>query len=168
VNSRNRILPLQPLLLVAWALLLALFFAQVEIQIEGSAGWAANLPTWRIERHWLLDLLWGGRPMTGYHAWVFPFMALCFHLPVFVLGAWSWRLESRILASLMIFWTVEDFLWFVLNPAYGIVKFDPGHIAWHKHWWHGAPVDYWVSAVAALLLLSLSYWRRRSRTGNPK
>jgi hypothetical protein len=53
---------------VAWVVLLAYFFANVEIQIEGSAGWAANLPTWRIEHHWLLDLFWGGRPMTGYHA----------------------------------------------------------------------------------------------------
>ncbi|WP_407669535.1 hypothetical protein [Paraburkholderia heleia] len=41
----------------------------------------ANLPTWRIEHHWLLDIFWGSRPMTGYHAWVFPFMALFFHLP---------------------------------------------------------------------------------------
>ena len=70
------------LALVAWVLLLGFFFANVEIQIEGSAGWAANLPTWRIEKHWLLDLFWGGRAMTGYHAWVFPFVALFFHLPV--------------------------------------------------------------------------------------
>lgn len=26
-------------------------FAQVEIQIEGAAGWAKNLPTWRIDHH---------------------------------------------------------------------------------------------------------------------
>jgi hypothetical protein len=39
-----------------WALLMAFFFANVEIQIEGAAGWAANLPTWRIEHHWLLDI----------------------------------------------------------------------------------------------------------------
>ncbi|MBD3308853.1 hypothetical protein GF339_20775, partial [candidate division KSB3 bacterium] len=51
-------------LLLGWIALLSFFFAKVEIHIEGEAGWAANLPTWRIERHWLLDLLWGGRPMT--------------------------------------------------------------------------------------------------------
>jgi hypothetical protein len=59
------------MLTVGWVALLALFFAQTEIQIEGAAGWAAALPTWRIEHHWLLDLFWGGRPMTGYHAWCF-------------------------------------------------------------------------------------------------
>lgn len=66
-----------------WVALLGLFFAQTEIQIEGGAGWAANLPTWRIEHHWLLDIFWGGRPMTGYHAWVFPFIAMFFHFPFF-------------------------------------------------------------------------------------
>ncbi len=78
--------PLVVTLTIAWTLLLAYFFANVEIQIEGAAGWAADLPTWRIERHWLLDLFWGGRAMTGYHAWVFPCVALFFHFPL-VFGA---------------------------------------------------------------------------------
>ena len=60
--------------MVTWTLLLSFFFAQLAIQVEGAAGWAANLPTWRIAQDWLLDLFWGGRPMTGYHAWVFPFI----------------------------------------------------------------------------------------------
>lgn len=83
----------RPWLLLAWVALLAFFFAQVEIQIEGPAGWAANLPTWRVDKHWLLDIFWGGRAMTGYHAWVFPFVALMFHLPVFLRGRWSWRMR---------------------------------------------------------------------------
>jgi len=86
----------RPWLLLAWVALLAFVFAQVEIQIEGSAGWAANLPTWRVEKHWLLDIFWGGRPMTGYHAWVFSFVALTFHSPVFLRGRWFWRIEARI------------------------------------------------------------------------
>ncbi|KAB2642333.1 MAG: hypothetical protein DVB26_02890, partial [Verrucomicrobia bacterium] len=55
---------------------LSYLFAMVEIQIEGSGGWASNLPTWRIEKHWLLDMFFGGRPLTGYHAWVLPFILL--------------------------------------------------------------------------------------------
>lgn len=43
----------RPWLALAWIALVAFFFAQVEIQIEGPAGWAANLPTWRVENHWL-------------------------------------------------------------------------------------------------------------------
>lgn len=34
----------------------------------------------------LLDLFWSGKPMTGYHAWVFPFVALFFHLPAVFFG----------------------------------------------------------------------------------
>ena len=36
--------------------LLGFFFAKLEIAVEGDAGWAENLPTWRIEGHWLLDI----------------------------------------------------------------------------------------------------------------
>ena len=57
-------------LISTWFLLvgivvLAYVFAKVEVHIEGTNGWASKLPTWRIERHWLLDLFFGGRPMTG-------------------------------------------------------------------------------------------------------
>ena len=69
-----------PLLaLLGWVILISYFFAKVEIHIEGRHGWAAQLPTWRIEKHWLLDVFWGGRPLTGYHAWVFPFILLFSH-----------------------------------------------------------------------------------------
>ena len=137
---------------LVFVLVLAYFFAHTEVQIEGDAGWAANLPTWRIEQHWLLDIFWGGRAMTGYHAWVFSFITLCFHFPLFVLGQWSWLLEARILASLMVFWIAEDFLWFLLNPAFGWKRFNLHEAAWHKRWALGAPVDYWIfSAISAAL-----------------
>jgi len=140
----------------AWVILLAVFFAQAEIQIEGAQGWAADLPTWRIEQHWLLDIFWGGRPMTGYHAWVFPFIALFFHFPAIWSGHWDWRIECRIIASIMLFWIVEDFCWFVLNPAFGLERFAPQHIPWHKSWLLGAPIDYWIYALALLILLWIS------------
>ncbi|MFT5588871.1 MAG: hypothetical protein ACI9ZF_001042 [Bradyrhizobium sp.] len=152
--------PLHILLTVVWVFLLALFFAQTEIQIEGGAGWGINLPTWRIEHHWLLDLFWGGRAMTGYHAWVFPFIILFFHFPLLFVGHWSWRAEARVAACVMLFWISEDFLWFVLNPAFGLARFDPVNVTWHKHWAMGAPVDYWIFSVLALVLLRLSYQRR--------
>lgn len=143
-------------LTVLWTLLLAGVFAKVEIQIEGAAGWAANLPTWRIEKHWLLDLFWGSRPLTGYHAWLFPFMALFFHFPLVFMGRFSWRAEARVLACIELFWVAEDYLWFVFNPAYGVAKFSPAFVPWHIHWWGPAPVDYWVYGGVALVLFVLS------------
>ena len=113
------------LLTFIWVALLAFFFSEVEIQIEGAAGWGANLPTWRIEKHWLLDLFWGGRAMTGYHAWVFPFIAMFFHFPFFFGEPWTGKLQARVVACVIQFWILEDFLWFVLNPAYGLERFNP-------------------------------------------
>jgi len=147
------------LVLIGFVLMLSYFFAQVEIQIEGSAGWAANLPTWHIRHHWLLDIFWGGRPMTGYHAWVFPFMLLVFHLPQVIHHQWSWLLEMRVLGCVAVFWIIEDALWFICNPAYGLAKFDPQHVPWHIHWSGGAPTDYWTFGSVGLALIVTSYYR---------
>ena len=144
-------------LLLSWIVLTAFFFSEVEIQIEGPAGWASSLPTWRIEKHWLLDVFWGGRPMTGYHAWVFSFMFMVFHLGVFINLNWSLRTEARIIAALMLFWIIEDFLWFVLNPAFGMSNFSRNKIPWHKQWFLNVPVDYWTFTIVSALLMWLSY-----------
>jgi hypothetical protein len=145
------------LLTLLAVILLAWMFAHVEIERDGADGWAKNLPTWRIEEHWLLDVFWGGRAMTGYHAWVFPFIALFFHFPLVFFGRWTWQAECRVLACIMLFWLVEDFLWFVLNPAYGLARFHANAIAWHKHWLWWAPVDYWIFSVLMLFLFRLSF-----------
>jgi hypothetical protein len=152
--------PVQVVITIAWVVLLSFFFAQIEIQIEGGAGWAANLPTWRIEKHWLLDLFWGGRAMTGYHAWTFPFIVLFFHFPLFFMGHWSWQAESRVLSCIMLFWIVEDFLWFVINPAYGLARFSATAVPWHKHWLWLAPADYWIYMFVAVMLLWFSCRKR--------
>ena len=145
------------LLLLSYVFVLGFFFAKVEIQIEGSAGWATSLPTWRIEQHLLLTLFWGGRAMTGYHAWVFTFIALIFHFPLAMMGEWTWLLEGRVVSSLMLFWVMEDFLWFVLNHDFGLARFGPEHAFWHKNWWMGAPVEYWGASAIGLVLMAYSY-----------
>jgi hypothetical protein len=145
---------------LCWTLLLAVLFSQIEIQIEGAAGWAANLPTWRIEKHWLLDLFFGGRAMTGYHAFVLPFIALFFHFPVCFVRPWTLRHECLVSGCLIAFWIVEDFLWFVTNPAFGLSRFNADGIPWHKHWLWMAPVDYWAFSAVAIGLLAFSCSRR--------
>ncbi|OGW33000.1 MAG: hypothetical protein A2X58_12475 [Nitrospirae bacterium GWC2_56_14] len=162
MEKKQRSWRIELALLVIWTALTAFFFANVEIQIEGPAGWASSLPTWRVEKHWLLDLFWGGRPMTGYHAWVFSFMFLVFHLGVFIDLTWSFRTEARIIASLMLFWIIEDFLWFVLNPAFGIHNFSPHKVPWHKQWFLHMPLDYWTLTVVSALLLWWSFAKPRT------
>lgn len=127
-------------------------FALFEIQIEGPAGWARDLPTWRLRSPWF-NRLFPGRPLTGYHLWVLVFMAVVAHLP-FAFGLpWTWRGEMRSLAFLLFFWVLEDFLWFVLNPHFGLRRFRPQHIEWHRHaWWWIAPRDYWIALIVGIAL----------------
>ena len=142
--------------LLGGIVVLSFVFAKVEINIEGEAGWAANLPTWRLEKHWLLDVFFGGRPLTGYHAWALSFMMLMFHFPCLLWWQWSWRVEARVMACFMLFWIAEDLLWFLLNPAWGWRRFNQREVRWHKHWFLGMPTDYWTFALVSVLLLLVS------------
>jgi hypothetical protein len=130
----------------------AFLFALVEINIEGSAGWAANLPTWRIQNR-LTDLLYGGRPLTGYHLWVQLFILAFAQLPFAFVGRFTWRGEALVAAFIILFWILEDFLWFVLNPAYGIRRFRKEHVWWHRRaWWLVAPREYFFMGPLAGVL----------------
>jgi hypothetical protein len=142
---------------ILFIVVLAYFFGQVEIQIEGPNGWAKNLPTWRIEKHWLLDVFFGGRAMTGYHAWALSFILLFFHLPFAFAVHWSWSGEARALGGLAVFWATEDFLWFVINPAYGIKKFKKEHVPWHPRWVLYLPLDYWIFLPLGVFLIWFSF-----------
>jgi hypothetical protein len=61
------------------------------------------------------------------------------------------------LAAPMIFWIVEDALWFALNPAFGLKALRPGKAFWHPHWLWGLPVDYWIFGAVGLALLWWSF-----------
>jgi len=73
-------------------------------------------------------------------------MLVILHLPYglsFI--APSWHNESRIISFFILFWVLEDFLWFVLNPAFGIKRFKAERIWWHAStWWWIMPKDYWI------------------------
>ena len=135
----------------------AALFALLEIQIEGSAGWAAELPTWRVENRWT-RLLLGARPLTGYHLYVHLFVLLLVHLPFLLhLAPWSWAAELRVIAFLILFWVAEDFLWFVLNPAWGVSRFRREEVWWYAEgWWGLMPRDYWIATPVGVVLYFLS------------
>jgi hypothetical protein len=147
------------ILYVVYLLISALVLARLEIEIEGPHGWAEKLPTWRISNRWT-RLLLGARPLTGYHFWLLIFVLLMVHVPMAVqTSSWSWGMELRVSSFYIFFWIVEDFLWFVINPAYGIRRFRPEHIWWHaKNWWWVMPRDYWVFGLIAGFAYAIS-WR---------
>lgn len=139
--------------LLIFIIFLAFILALWEIQIEGKDGWAAKIPAWRIEKGWVMKLT-GGRPLTGYHVYMTVFLIAMVHLPLFFIN-WNWRRESLLLGVYVSIVFIEDFLWFVLNPHFGIKNFRKGKIWWHKQWWGPAPALYWILLVIAGILIYL-------------
>jgi hypothetical protein len=136
---------------LVFMIFLAFLLALWEIQIEGKDGWAGMSPGWRIEKGWILKLT-GGRPVTGYHLYMTLFLIAIVHLPIFFVS-WSLRLESLIIGFYVGMVFVEDFLWFVLNPYYGIKNFRKGKIWWHKTWWGPVPSFYWILLIIVIFLI---------------
>ena len=138
---------------LAFMVFLAFILALWEIQIEGKDGWAARLPGWRIEKGWLVKVT-GGRPLTGYHLFMTLFLITMVHLPLFF-TPWSWRLESLLIGFYLGMVLVEDFLWFALNPHYGLKSFRKGKIWWHRSWWGPLPSFCWILLVILIVLIYL-------------
>lgn len=94
---------------------LAVAIACFEIEIEGTAGWAANLPTWRRR-----SPLCGSRPLTGYHVTLTLTLILCFGCGGAVSATLFGSLSSLTLlcvslATLPCTMLFEDAYWFLLN-----------------------------------------------------
>lgn len=138
-----------------FSLIIAFITAQLEIHTEGEHGWAKNLPTWR-KKNKLTRLLWGEQEFTGYHLWLLLLNLIYLQLPFFVGYPWSLALEVQILAVFCLGVIVEDFLWFALNPHYGVKKFNKVSIHWHKEWRFGIPLLYIKMLSSALILILLS------------
>jgi hypothetical protein len=130
---------------------MAFLLALWEIQIEGKDGFAAKLPCWRLEKGRLMRLT-GGRPITGYHVFMVLFLIALVHLPLFFV-TWSWRLEGLLIGFFIGMLLLEDFLWFVINPNYGIKSFRRGKIWWHPSWWGPVPDFYWILLPIVVVLV---------------
>ena len=149
---------MQPLTFIAVLMAASALFALVEIQIEGPNGWATSLPTWRVDNKWTRRF-YSGKPLTGYHLYIQLFTLTSVHLP-FAIGLLplTWRAEARVLSFFILFWVLEDFLWFILNPAFGLKRFRAEHIWWHAPtWWWIMPRDYWIFTPIGICLYTLSY-----------
>lgn len=144
-----------PLLLLAWTLILAFLTAHMEINIEGKYGWAQKLPTWRVSNRFTSAIL-SGSPLTGYHFWFFFAFFTLFHVSLFLGIPWTPVLEIQILMAFFIFLLCEDFLWFLINPAYGIKRFREKYVPWHKQWFLGVPIGYYKALITISCLYYIS------------
>lgn len=135
--------------------LLMVVLAIVEIQIEGQDGWAAKLPTWRPRGdNWynrFYQKVMSGKELTGYHLSVFIFVLMILHLPFVSSFTWRWWRELEVISIFFLFLVFWDFLWFVLNPHYGLKRFRAVEIWWHNQWLGPWPLDYYWAVLASFL-----------------
>lgn len=134
----------------AYLFVIAVVLAYLEVQIEGPNGWASALPTWRVTDSRLI-WIFGGRPITGYHVALNGLILLFLHWPA-MFGRWSWIEEARVLQAFAVLAVSWDFSWFVLNPHFGLARYDAAHVWWFKHWTLGVPTDYWVGISISFLI----------------
>lgn len=142
----------------SYLFLFCLWLALFEIQIEGKDGWAAKLPTWRAgQNKWyarIYSAAMGGKEMTGYHLLVFGFVLIFLHFPYFSGQDWNYFSELKTLSLFFLTIITWDFLWFVLNPYYGLRRFKPEYIWWHKKWFLFMPKTYYFALMISVLLYS--------------
>ncbi len=127
--------------------------ALMEIHIEGKDGWAAKLPTKKFDG-WLIQKILGA-PLTGYHLTMTATVLALAHLPILFVQPWSWTYEALVIGFCILHFTLEDFLWFVFNPHFGLRKFRPQYIWWHSRWFLGLPLGYWLAVPIGILFVTL-------------
>jgi len=112
-------------------ILFGTLWAALEVQIEGKYGWATKLPT---------------TPFFCTHfTWYHAVMNTMVFLIAFEVVSFSWNLPFWIAALFLI----EDYMWFMINPSFGISKYNHEAVWWHK-WICGMPLGNWISGIVMI------------------
>ncbi len=150
---------MHPLYAALWLFLLEFLFAGFEIEAEGPYGWAERFPTF-YRRSSVAARVWirfTGKPLTGYHAFLFATPLVWLLYPMVSSGRWSWSEVLKDLAIYLMFASAWDFAWFVLNPAYRLRDFP------YRVWWFAQepsflhlPLSYYVAWTMSTVVAALS------------
>jgi len=135
---------------------LAFILAAVEIEIEGKYGWAEKLPTWYRKNGYtrIFSIFGVYRPLTGYHLFMKLFIIVVFHAGFFLGLQWTLTKELMLLAIMVFYFIMWDFLWFVLNPNYTIKNYSKEKIWWFNksYWIFGLfPQEYLIAFILSLI-----------------
>ena len=139
------------LIILGYILLIFAAIAFWEAYIEGSNGWAAKQVGWRI--NFKVGFL--KRPLDAYHFWSWLVMLPMFLMLPFVMFGFNAHLFWLVVIGFLLGTVLEDYLWFVVNPAFPYKDFKPGKVWWH--YWIGfknfkVPEIYIVYPILALLI----------------
>lgn len=141
----------------------ALLYACIEIEIEGPNGWCKNLPT--------------AKNVIGHFSLYHIYMVV---LALTIISGFIYfresscetesparrcrRALSRFVFLATIFFLFQDFLWFVLNPAFTLANYSEMSIPWHSPWYAGMPWFNYVGLGLAAVALCISPERRALAT----
>ncbi len=148
---------------IAFLFVVSLLFALVEIELEAKNGWAQHLPTWYRTKGIIPSIyavMMNGKPLTGYHLFMFFLPLVMFHAPFFMGTPFTLTGELYVLLNYFVFAPLWDYLWFVLNPYYTVKYFKKEYVWWHakSHWLFNAmPHDHivgWLSTVVIAGIIS--------------
>ncbi len=127
-------------------ILLAVFLALIEIEIEGDCGWAECLPTPNLTR--------SKGSLTLYHVFMAIFLVLVLNSLFFIKPEkFTWKNFLYSISMLLLLFTLEDLFWFILNPHFQIQGIN-------NAWWHfrigSVPGIYVILPLLAAFLAGIS------------
>lgn len=137
------------------ASVIAFIVAKLEINIEGKHGWAESLPTGHFKNKFT-KILWGKEWITAYHLWLALLIFTFLHFPFWFGHVWTLSIELQLIAGFLYGILLEDILWFVMNPYYGIRKLNKENAPWHNNWLGPIPGMYTRLSIGIALFLGLS------------
>lgn len=132
-------------------------YALMEIEIEGSNGWCKKLPTFTIKSGPF-------KSFTFYHIIMTAIVFLTNIYPLYLLQnndeIFSYDFLLVNIYNLTLWFGVEDFLWFVLNPYYTLNRYKRDQIPWHS--WEPWPLGIASHNYFSIALMLFCYEQSRN------
>lgn len=124
-------------------------------------GWAKYLDCWRPKNPNSLiprvySFLMEGRELTGYHIAFFGGVFFWLHYPFFKGFPWSLGEEFYTLSMFLLIMMFEDFLYFILNPDFGVRKFKHQFVPWHPRWIGRVPTGIIIGIAASAIFVAIA------------
>lgn len=121
-----------------------------EAYVEGKHAWAEGKLGWKIKtkkRIWL----------TAYHFWLFFVMwPLLITLPLVIFG-FDLRIFGILLSAYFSGLIIEDFTWFIINPAFSLKNFNLKDVEWYP-WVKIGKIEIPVYYIIGLSMTVLSWY----------
>ncbi|MGV8152438.1 MAG: hypothetical protein ACP5OG_05130 [Candidatus Nanoarchaeia archaeon] len=132
-----------------WIQLAFIAMAFLEKTIEGPNAWASKSYSWKYQFSKNVSI-------TEYHLFFWLFIIILGSLPLFT-GGFSFELGGFLLSAFLVGFTLEDFTYFIVNPYFGLSKFNSKNARWYP-WVKLGKIEIPLSYFIGLGLAFLSWF----------